>query len=205
MEQIILLGCGGHACSVVDSIIQLGYYEIIGFIERENGKGIGFAEYSVIGTDHDLQAIYNAGVRNAFVTIGYLGKSNIREKVYSNLKQIGYHIPKIIDPSAILARGVQMEEGTYIGKRAVVNTNSYIGKMCIINTGAIVEHGNVIEDFSHVSVGSVLCGDVKLGKGTLIGANAAVIQGIHIGDNVIVGAGVTVRHHIESGRVYYEK
>lgn len=44
MENIILLGLGGHAHSVVDSIEQAGEYNIIGFWKqkkcRENVLGI---------------------------------------------------------------------------------------------------------------------------------------------------------------------
>ena len=205
MEQIILLGSGGHAGSVMDSIMQLKQYKIAGFIERETAEKTADTGLPIIGTDNDLKAIYDAGIRNAFVTVGYLGKGNVREKIYDRLKQIGYRIPAIVDPSAILADNVWIKEGTYVGKRAVINANSHIGKMSIINTGVIVEHDNEIGDFSHIAVGSVLCGNVKIGERTLIGANATVIQGIKVGSNVIVGAGTTVRHEIESGQTYYGK
>lgn len=205
MEQIILVGGGGHAGSVADSIRRLNQYEIAGYIDRDKTVEPDGLGVPVLGTDCDLKAIFDTGIHTAFVAIGYLGKSIIRERLYDCLRQIGYHIPAIIDPSAILAEDVQIGEGTFIGKRAVVNSHSKIGSMCIVNTGAIVEHSNVIDDFSHIAVGSVLCGDVKIGKRTLIGANAVVIQGIHIGDEVIVGAGTTVRHSIESGQVYYGK
>ena len=85
-----------------------------------------------------------------------MGEDDIREGVYDRLKQIGYRIPIIADPSAIMADGIQIGEGTFIGKRAVVNSNAKIGKMCIINTGAIVEHDNDIGDFSHIAVGGTL-------------------------------------------------
>ena len=205
MERIILIGSGGHAGSVADSIMQSKQYEIAGYIERADIGGTGALGIPVLGTDSDLEAIFDTGIHTAFVTIGYMGKGDVRERIYERLKQMGYSVPVIIDPSAILARGVQTGEGTFIGKRAVVNSNARIGRMCIINTGAIVEHDNEIGDFSHIAVGSVLCGDVKLGKGVLIGANAVVIQGIRIGDGAIVGAGTTVRHDLESGQVYYGK
>ncbi len=204
-EQIILIGCGGHAVSVADSIRQSGQYEIAGYIEREGFRETGSLGIPVLGTDSDLEAVFDAGIHAAFVTIGYMGKGTVRDRIYERLKQIGYRIPSIIDPSAILAQGLRIGEGTFIGKRAVVNSNSRIGRMCIVNTGAIVEHDNEIGAFSHIAVGSVLCGDVKIGRRALIGANAVVIQGTRIGDGAIVGAGTTVRHDIESGQVFYGK
>ncbi|MCI9082426.1 MAG: acetyltransferase [Lachnospiraceae bacterium] len=204
MEKIILLGNGGHAGSVTDSIKQLGQYEIAGFVGRAAAETNG-AGFPIIGTDDDLKAIYDSGIRTAFVAIGYLGEGNARERAYGKLKQIGYRLPHIIDPSATLADGAQIGEGTYVAKGAIINVNSHVGKMSIINTGAIVEHDNVVGNFSHIAVGSVLCGNVTVGDNTLVGANATVIQGVEVGSNVIVGAGTTVRYRIESGQIYYGK
>lgn len=205
MEQMILIGSGGHAHSVIDTIIRSNQYQIAGFVERENLKCEEMRNFPVIGTDNDLRAIYDAGIHNAFITIGYLGRGDARERIYSILKEIGYRIPTIVDPSSIIAHGVRIGEGTFIGKTAVINANAIIGKMCIVNTGAIIEHDDKVGDFSHVSVGSVLCGGVSVGSRSLIGANATVIQNVHIADDAIVGAGVTVRHDLESGKTFYGK
>ncbi|MCI9584146.1 MAG: acetyltransferase [Clostridium sp.] len=203
MEPIILIGGGGHAGSVADSIIQSGRYEIAGFVDRESGRERGPFGIPLLGTDRDLEALFASGIRNAAVTVGYLGKGDLRERLYALLKRIGYRLPVIRDPSSVLAEGVCAGEGTYIGKRAVINTNARVGRMCIINTGAIVEHDNQAGDFTHVAVGAVLCGAVRTGKGVLIGANAVVLQGVCIGDYAVAGAGVTVRRDLLPGETYY--
>lgn len=205
MEQIILIGGGGHAHSVMDSIVQAGRYEIVGVVDRADMKGKKIADFRVIGTDNDLQAIYSSGVRNACITVGYMGTNNIREKIYECVKQIGYELPSIIDASAVIADGAVIVEGTYVGKRAVVNANAKVGRMCIINTGAVVEHDNCVGDFSHIAVGSVLCGGVRVGKRCFVGANATIIQNIHVADGAMIGAGVTVRHDVQAGQRCYGK
>lgn len=203
MEQIVLLGGGGHTASVMDSIVKLHQYEIAGYVDRDHSREKDAGKLPLLGTDQDLETIYRSGIRNAFITVGYMGTGTVRERLFRQLKQIGYHIPRIIDPSAVIADHVKVGEGAYIGKKAVVNAAANIGMLCIINTGAIVEHNNSIGDFSHVAVGSVLCGNVKTGKRVFIGANATVIQGIEIGSGAVVGAGVTVRHDLAPGQVYY--
>lgn len=197
MEDIILLGIGGHAHSVVDSIEQLDKYRIIGFLDTEEMQGKHFRDYRVLGTDGELERYYADGVRNAFVTIGFLGHGNVRNRLYSRLKNIGYKLPNIIDDTAIIASDAILEDGIFVGKKAVVNANAQIKKMCIINTGAIVEHDCFVGEFSHISVGSVLCGEVQVGQESFVGANATVIQGRHIGDKCIVGAGMTIRKNVE--------
>lgn len=198
MEDIILLGIGGHAHSVVDSIEQAGKYRIVGFLDVKEHQDKEYRGYRVIGTDDMLENYYRKGVKNAFVTVGYLGEGQIRDTLYMKLKRIGYTIPNIIDETAIIARDVRLGEGNYVGKRTVINANAEIGTMCIINTGAIVEHDCCIGDMTHIAVGTVLCGQVMIGDRALIGAGAVVRQGIHIGAHAIIGAGMTITKDVKN-------
>lgn len=196
MEDIILLGLGGHARSVVDSIEQNGLYHIVGFLDTEEMQGKYFRDYKVLDTDDALEEYYNKGIQNAFITIGYMGKNDIRNKLYCRLKQIGYTLPNIIDESAVMALDVGLEDGIFIGKRAIINANARIRRLCIVNTGAIVEHDCEVGAFSHISVGSILCGGVCVGEKTFVGANTVVIQGKSIGSQCIIGAGTTVTKNV---------
>ncbi len=197
MEDIILLGLGGHAHSVVDSIEQEGKYNIIGFLDTEKMQGKRFRDYCVLDTDNALQEYFDKGIKNAFVTIGFMGHGNVRNQLYKRLKDIGYTVPDIIDITAVVSENAILEDGIFVGKKVVINANVKIGNMCIVNTGAIVEHDCVIGRFSHIAVSSVLCGGVLVGEQTLIGANATVIQEIKIGNCCVIGAGTTIRKDVE--------
>lgn len=203
MEDIILLGIGGHAHSVVDSIEQARQYNIVGFLDTEEMQGEQFRDYCVLGTDDELESYYYKGIKYAFVTIGFMGHGDVRNRLYSRLKKIGYRLPNIIDNTAAVAKDAKFEEGIFVGKRAVINSNSRIKKMCIINTGAIIEHDCLVGEFSHISVGTVLCGNVKVGRESFVGANATVIQGRCIGGRCIVGAGMTIRKNVEDDHMLY--
>ena len=192
MEKIILVGCGGHAKSVVDSIEGQGKFEIAGFIAEKLDSDFEYRGYKIIGTDVDLESLYAKGIHNAFICIGYMGKENGRSKIYEQIKNIGYKLPVIIDKTAIVATDALIGEGTFVGKRAVINSNARIGVMTIINTGAIVEHDSNIDDYTHIAVNATICGGAQIGKRCLVGAGATVIQGVVIKDNAIIGAGSAV-------------
>lgn len=196
-EKIILLGCGGHAKSVADAIEADGQYVIEGFVDNAGQEGMEYRGYKVIGCDRDLKDIYRSGIQAACVCVGFLGQGQVRNKLYEQLKNTGYRLPAIIDPSAALALDAEIGEGTFIGKHAVVNANAVVGKMAIINTAAAVEHDCVIGEFSHIAVGGIVCGSVHIGKEVLIGANATILQGITIGDGAIIGAGSIVSRNVE--------
>lgn len=192
MEKIILIGSGGHGKTIADTIEKLQLYEIEGFIGEEEIGKVVYKNYCIVGHDNDLESIYNKGIKNAFICIGFLGKPSNRNKIYNELKRIGFNIPVIQDNTAIVADNIIIGEGTYIGRNAVINSESKIGKMCIINTSSVIEHECIIGDFSHISVGTVLCGQVNIGNDSFIGANATVIQQVKVGNKVIVGAGSVI-------------
>ena len=199
MKEIILVGFGGHAKSVIDSIEKAKQYKIVGYTDIEPcGQYRG---YQYLGSDDILQQYFDKGIEYAFISVGYMGKGDLRCSLYNKLSEIGYKLPAVVDVSAQVAEDVQIGDGCFVGKGAIINSNATIGKMCIINSGAIVEHDCRVDDFSHISVGSVLCGNVKVGLSSFVGANATVIQGITIGNECIVGAGVVIKKSLEDHRI----
>ena len=146
----------------------------------------------VLGGDSDLPRLFAAGWTHAAVTLGSVGNPARRRTLYRMLKDIGFSLPVIADPSAVIGRETTLGEGVFIGKGAVVNSGVQIGPCAIINTGALVEHDCVVGAFAHIGPGGVLCGDVTLGEDVHVGANAVVRQSIRIGTGSLVGAGSVV-------------
>lgn len=190
MKDIILIGYGGHARSMSDSVVRQGQYRIVGFTAPERPQELLGHEW--LGTDECLAHYFSSGVRNACICIGYLGRGDLRDSLYSMVKRIGFQLPEIIDPSAVIAGDVPIGEGTFIGKNAVVNSGSRIGKMCIVNTCALVEHDSMVGDFTHLAVRATLCGGVKVSDHCLIGAASTLVQCVQIGSHSIIGAGAAV-------------
>lgn len=190
MKKIVLIGFGGHAKSIIDSIESSQEYEIVGYVDIED-KG-EYRGYVWLGTDENLRQIYERGIKYACISIGYMGEGNLRDDLYSKARALGFDFPAIVDPRAIIAKDVTIEEGVYVAKGAIINSGSYIGKLDIINSGALVEHENIIGDFTHIAVRAVLCGNVVIGDHCMIGASATVIQGKRVESNVQVAAGAVV-------------
>lgn len=197
MERIILVGAGGHAKTVVETIERTGAYKIAGFVAPGDIGEEVYLSHKIMGNDDHLGELYNKGIRHAFVCIGFMGLPSARERLYTELKKVGFNVPIIIDPSSVVASDVTIGEGTYIGRNAIINADARIGKMCIINSAAVVEHECSIGDFSHVAVSAVICGQTAIGANVFIGANATVIQNVTIGNGSVIGTGSLVMTNIE--------
>ena len=191
MMDIVLVGFGGHAKSVADSIERTGKYNIVGYTDVK--EDMACDRYKYLGTDDVLAGVYGRNVKCAAVCVGYMGKGDVRDILYDKLKDIGYELPVIIDPSAIVSETAVIGEGTFVGKGAIINAEAKIGKMCIINSKALVEHEDVIGDYSHVAVGADLCGQVELGDHVFVGAGAVVVQGVTVDIGMRIKAGEVYR------------
>lgn len=192
-KKIMLIGGGGHCHSVVDSVIVLGLYDEIGIVDTNDNSCLGVP---VIGADEDIPKLMKDGWTDAFVTVGSVGNTAVRRKLYQMVSAYNLNVPAIIDPSAIIAKNVEIKEGTFIGKGAIINTGASLGVCSIINTGAVVEHDCVIGDFAHISPGAVLCGQVTVGNDSHIGAGSVVRQLITVGFASVIGAGSVVVKNI---------
>lgn len=207
-KNILLIGAGGHCLSVLDSLLFSYDYDKIGIVDKMKDKTDVAIERDImgvpiVGADDDLEALYNQGYNNAFITVGSIGDYSIRKRLYDKIKKIGFTIPNIIDKSSILGHAVSLGEGNYIGKGSIVNSGVIIGNMTIINTGTIIEHECIIEDYVHLAPNSVACGNVHVKSETHIGAGSILKQGITIGNHTMIGMGSVVLKDISSNKIAY--
>ena len=201
-DRVLLVGTGGHCGVIVDSLRRINPDISIGLVAKHAADSCNI-HAPVVGQDEDLPQLLAQGWTHAFVSVGSIGTIRIRELLTNHLKELGFHLPIIVDPTAVVSDHAILEEGTFVGAGAIIQTNARIGTSCIINTAAVVEHDCTLEGFVHMSPGSVLCGQVHVGYGTHIGARAVVKQGVSIGKNTVIGMGSVVTKEIPDGVVAY--
>ncbi|MBR1495686.1 MAG: acetyltransferase [Acidaminococcaceae bacterium] len=188
-RKLLLIGGGGHCRSVLDSVLSLSAYDEIGIVDYNKTPVAGIP---VVGQDEDLFDLKANGWTDAFITVGSVGDTSLRQRLFKLITEIGFTLPSIIDSTAVVAKDVIMGKGCFIGKGAIINAGTCIDEAVIVNTGAVIEHECKIEAFAHISPGTVLCGQVTIGEHTHVGAGSVVRQQIQIGSNTLVGAGSVV-------------
>jgi len=204
LKKILLIGGGSHCVSVIDSIYQQGCFVPAGILDIPSKVGSKILDVPIIGSDDLMEELFHEGITHAFITLGSIGANvSIREKLYQEAKELGFQFPTIIDPTSIVSRYASLEEGIYVGKGAIVNTNAVIGKHSIINTGTIIDHDGLIGDFVHIAPGATLSGGVTIGNRVHIGTNSTIIQSVTIGSDTLVGAGSVVLKNIGSNKKAY--
>lgn len=198
MEEILLVGAGGHCKSVLDAIKRSSSFKVYGILDIESNIGQTILGHEICYTDNQLIDLFQQGIRNVFITVAGIGNPKLRIELFSKCKEIGFQFPIIIDTSAVVSNYSKIGKGVFIGKNAVVNADVIIGDMAIINTASVIEHDCEIGEFASISPSATLSGGVKVGAYTHVGTNVTVIEGIVIGMSSIIGAGSVVVKDIDS-------
>lgn len=186
---LLLIGGGGHCRSCIDVVESSAGFAVAGIVEHpDRYRGGSVLGYPVIGSDNDLRSLKNK-YDFALITIGQIGSSNIRQRLFSHLKDLGFVLPVIISSFAHVSKHAQLGEGSVVMHQAVVNAGAIIGENCILNTRCLVEHDTKIGDHTHISTAAVINGGVGVGAGSFVGSSATVAHGVSLPDNFFFKSG----------------
>ena len=200
MTKIVVIGAGGHARVVMDALLKLGGYEIVGLTDpRADLHGKQVDGVTVLGDDAVLPSLLQQGIRAACMGIGGIGDNRPRANAFDHVRSLGFSFVNVVHPSAVVASTVRMGTGNTLAANSVLNAGAVVGADVIVNTGATVDHECVIGDHVHISPGATLSGGVTVGAMTHIGSGAVVMQGIRIGECALVAAGAVVVRNVAPG------
>lgn len=190
MLNLIIIGAGGFAKSVVDSIDK-HIFNLYGFID-DYKKDESHLGYPILGDTIDC--IENPEGFFYFIAIGDNKK---RSEWYTRIKNRNLKLVNIIDKSSVISPNASIGEGCFVGKLVVINNGASIGNNTVINTRALIEHGCHIGNNINISTNTVLNGDVCVDDMSFIGSCSVINGQSHIGKGVIVGSGSVVINDIQ--------
>lgn len=179
-----IVGCGGHA-KVIAAMVEAGNrLDIVSFIDRNPADGASFLGKPV----RDERTFLDGRCGEAVIIA--LGEGVRRRDAAACYKAAGFSdFPAVVAPSAEVADGGVIGEGSVLMPGVIVNPGAEIGAFCILNTGAILEHDCVLGDYAALAPGATVGGDCRIGAGAYIGIGAAVSHGRTIGSNAVIGGG----------------
>lgn len=191
MRSLLLIGCGGHARSLIDVIEADGQWRLHGLIGLPEQVGSTVLGYPVLGTDADLQALHQESPA-ALLAVGQLPDAAPRRRLADLLDRFGFTSPVLVSPHAVVSRHAQLGAGTVVGHGVIVNAGASVGAHCILNSRALIEHDVQLGDHCHVSTGALLNGGVCVGSGSFIGSGAMLREGLQLPEGTVISAGKRV-------------
>ena len=201
MDEIVVIGGGGHARVVLSVLRKLKCFRVLGYTDLNDQDSILGAAY--LGPDRKLAALASRRKSlKAVMAVGQVGTGEQREALWTGFSSFSLQFPAIVSPDAIVNEEVSVGEATVVMDGAVINSGAVIGRGAIVNTHSTIEHDVAIGDWVHVAPGATISGGVEVGRFSMIGAGATVIEGIKIVAGCIVGAGAVVVRDFQEPGVY---
>ena len=191
MKPLLLIGCGGHARSLIDLLESTAKWKLYGLVGLPEQVGSNVLGYPVLCRDSDLPLMHQV-CPTALLAVGQLSDSSLRVRLAKQLKEIGFVFPTLISPHAVVSRHARLGVGTTVGHGAIVNAGAVVGDHCIINSRALIEHDVQIGHYCHISTGVLVNGGVRLGSGSFIGSGAMIREGLDLPPLTVIGAGKRV-------------
>lgn len=190
MKALDVYGCGGHARSVADLAIELGYASLL-FIDEAAKPGETIFSHPVVsGSVPDRSA-------DAIVAIGDNAE---RQRLFEKIAE--ERRISLTASDAFVSGSAALQPGCFVGHHAYVGPSATVGVNCILNTGCIVEHEVTVGAHTHIAINATIAGRCRIGESCLIGASATVLDGVVICANTVVGAGAVVIDPIDSPGIY---
>ena len=184
MIRLIMIGGGGHALSIADSLDPAGV-RIEGCVNEVND--LTLPGVPLIG--RSLDDIRDPRDYRYFIAIG---DNENRKRWLELLTARGLETINVIDPTARVSASARIGTGCFIGKYAVVNALAQAGNGCIINTRAVAEHESRIGDFAQLATGVIVNGKTVVEELAFIGSGAVCNDKVTIGRGAIIGSGTVV-------------
>ena len=191
-NNIILIGGGRHTRASIDIIKQSANYKISGIVYTNKLPIDGYFHYPILGNLDNLESIFDNIAKNAVISIGGLENMNERNIIYQKLKTIGFLLPNIIHPKAIIEPTVTIGEGNQFFAGTNIGSYSKIGSNCILNSNSVVSHDCILGNNIHITPGAILAGGVHIDNNTIVGMGTTITMDIMIGKNVIIYNGKNI-------------
>lgn len=190
-EPLLLIGCGGHARSLIDVVESSGRWQVLGLVGLPEQVGVEVLGYPVIGSDQDLPSLRQQ-CAHALLAVGQIGLPTNRQRLVADLEYLEFMLPTVISCHAHVSRHAQLGKGTSVGHGTIINAGASVGDYCILNSNVLVEHDAVIGDHCHISTGVLMNGGVIVGGGSFIGSGAVLREGLNLPPQTVISAGKRV-------------
>ena len=200
MNEIVIIGGGGHSKVIISILKRLNEYEIVGYTDRYNNGDILGIPY--LGKDDYLESLIKKDVRFAVLGIGQLRNYKLRLEVSEYCQSLGYHFPTVVAPTALVTEDVQLDKGVVVMDGVIINPGTKIGAFSIINTRSSIDHDCRIGKYVHIAPGVTLSGSVTVKDFTLIGTGSSVIQNVVIEERCVIGGGSAIIRNCNASRTY---
>lgn len=191
--KLFVYGASGAGLEVFDLAERTGKYSKIylidDFLEEIPYYGSERIHFSSCSQymDEDSEYIISVGEPSA--------RALLRERV----KEHGYRLATLIDPSAVLSKTAIVEPGCIINAHSIISSRAHLKENCYIGFHVVVGHDACIHEDTIVCPMATVGGGSVVGREAFLGLNSSMKERVNVGDKAIVGMGSMLFRNVAPG------
>lgn len=190
--DILIIGGGTRAKVVMDTVARAGVHRVVGFLHDSARPGEELLGTHSLGRIEDLASVAaRMGVGHGILAIDDIGQRMVVAQRVQNVLP-GFKGVHVVDPAAIVSRGVEIGPGAVVLAGVRLETGVTIGEHAFIGSLASVGADSNLGTFTSVGAGARIGEGCHVGSGTAVGMNAALADRVIVGTHCVVAPGAMV-------------
>ncbi len=204
MKRIVILGTGGNAIDILDTLRTINTnekqrYHCVGFLDdAESLHGQFLHEVKVLGPLAYAANLYDClfvnGIGNEK---NFWKKSEIINKTGVGLERFA----TIVHPSAQVSVMATVGAGCVILQNVTIASQVKLGNHVIVLPNSVISHDTVIGDYGCIAGGVSVSGGVTIGQSCYLGTQCAIKDRVTIGAHALIGMGSVVLNSVDENQV----
>jgi sugar O-acyltransferase (sialic acid O-acetyltransferase NeuD family) len=205
IKKLIIIGTGLFPEVARSYFEELAGYEVIGFACHQKYKKseviYGLPLYAL----EELDKRYSTSEVEVFVAIGYKKMNKMRQKVYEEVKSLGYRCATFVHPDVRIWSSTEIGDNVFIFEDNTIQPFTSIGSNTVLWSGNHVGHHSVIGKHCFISSHVVISGSCEIGDNVFIGVNSTLHDSIVIANECLIAAGSLISKNTIANGVYVSK
>ena len=200
MRKLIIIGNSANSRLARFYFDKDSEYDVVGYaLTKEFIKADTFDGLSVYAIE-EIKNLFTPENCDAFVAVGYNKMNKIRQKLYDELKELGYRLPNYISPRCSFLTSEPIGDNNFILEDNTIQPFVKIGSNNVLWSGNHIGHDGSIGDNNFITSHVVVSGFVKIKNNCFLGVNATIRDAITIENETLVAAGaIIMKDTVEKG------
>ena len=195
-KDLVIIGAGHFGQLARDYFTEFTDYNVVAFSSNRE-----FIHSPILfGLPHvsieEIEDLFPPSEVNVFVAIGYTKMNRVRERIYHQIKALGYSYASFVYPDVKIWSSTEIGENVFIFEDNTVQPYSKIGSNNVFWSGNHIGHHSVIGSHCFISSHVVISGNCEIGNNVFMGVNSTLHDNVKLGDFVMIGSDASVHKSI---------
>lgn len=165
------------------------------YFEKDQFCGLPVVPFS------KLQEVYSPDEYGVLISIGMRKMNGERERIYTQLKKMGYSVEGFISKKASIYTK-DIGEGNIFLPNCVIAPKVKIGNANFFDVGTAICHHSQVGNYNFFAVAASTAGDVTVGDSCFVASNSIIKPAVKVANHTLVGANAYIDKDTEEYGVY---